>query len=192
MVRVLLQAGADPFQPTLDTGETPVGYALLRSLGGKVCDRQIAEMMPISAQLEEDGFTELHRVLMGILPLGLASALANPFIKAQSSTKTTSDRLTPLHLAAMTCTGEEISLLLSAGAHLDLEARTRSGVVPQYLACLGGREDTAKALLAAGAFVHASRNPESHWNLIHATTMAKKFSGSLGSSGLRSQLLYFS
>ncbi|KAK1749411.1 ankyrin repeat-containing domain protein [Echria macrotheca] len=147
MLQTLLQAGANPFQESY-SGVTAAQQALLKSIthGGKY--RHLADLLPVSAVLEEDGFTELHRLLMGQLPIPLADALRKPLFRPQVNTKTIQG-LTPLHIAAVQGTAAECLLLLAAGA--DVDPTNRWGATPLILACRAGQEKTALALLEAGA-----------------------------------------
>ena len=151
IVKILIQAGADPYQED-QYGVSAVSQAIGNSLGrDNASSRQVAEVLPISDALEEGGFTELHRLLMGSLPIELSSeTLEKPLFRSQLNSKTTGG-LTPLHIVASGHRHDESSakILLEAGAEVD--ALTRTGYTPLTLACRWAKEGLALALLAAGA-----------------------------------------
>ncbi|KAK4207115.1 ankyrin repeat-containing domain protein [Rhypophila decipiens] len=152
ITQVLLQAGADPFQQC-DDGLSPALQALCLWLRGndtnEIGGSHMIDIMPFSRAMEEDNFTELHRIVIGFLPIQLEAALANPTFRAQINSKTASG-LTPLHLAAQyhKTTRTEIELLLAAGARTN--DVTTNGHSPLSYACLSGNEAVVEALLEAG------------------------------------------
>ncbi|KAM7183821.1 hypothetical protein V8F33_013358 [Rhypophila sp. PSN 637] len=152
IAQVLLQAGADPFQQC-DDGLSPALQALCLWLRGNDTNEKggvgMVDIMPFSRAMEEDNFTELHRIVIGFLPIQLEAALADPTLRAQINSKTASG-LTPLHLAAQfhQTTRTEIELLVEAGARKN--AVTTNGHSPLSYACLSGNEAAVEALLEAG------------------------------------------
>lgn len=167
MVKLLLQAGADPFQEFF-AGTSPIRAALRLTLVNRnSSDDQIAEIMPFSDLLEVDGYTELHRSIIGAFPIDVRDALMNPVFRHQINTKTV-DGTTPLHLAVQCCNGTEVKLLLDAGA--DPNAKNRTGHTPLIYACQAVNKDAFEALIAAGASLCLSHEWQSHQStLLHET-----------------------
>ncbi|KAK0641983.1 ankyrin repeat-containing domain protein [Cercophora newfieldiana] len=152
MVKILIQAGADPFHEANGRAK-PARQALLHFMARTPGASQLVEIIPLDVQLEEDEFSDLHRVLLGLLPIDLQTALANPALRAQINSQT-ARQLTPLHIAAVRHTAKEVLLLLEAGAQLN--SRATVGSTPLHMACMNARVDVAAVLLAAGATVHIS------------------------------------
>lgn len=176
-VRFLLQAGADPFQESSGQN-TPVRYALMLSIRSPKAEtnspeRQIASMMPLSTLLDEEEYTDLHRIIISVLPLDLQTALMGPLFRNQVNSKTTTG-VTPLHLAARDCpTGRETKLLLAAGA--DPDAVAGDGTAPLHNACRGGNHEAVEALLKAGA--SPELGTKTHYlreTLLHALAQAQE------------------
>lgn len=181
IIRVLLQAGANPFQESA-SGSTVAQQAVwscIQARSGSTRAREIAEMMPMSTVFEEGGFTELHRFLMGLLPTRLPGALRNPLFQAQVNSETTRG-LAPLHMAAQGGNVTKCQLLLAAG--VDVDTVTKSGATPLVLACREGHQDTALLLLAAGvaaAGPSASRyTPQLRYHLGFRPLHSATFNGS--------------
>jgi len=148
MVKLLLQAGADPFRVDFK-GSSPVRWALQWSLTKHASPKkQIAHMLPSSNVVEDDGYTELHRCILGIIPTDVKTALLNPIFRHQITTRTV-DGITPLHLAVGHHSGTEVKLLLDAGA--DPNAKTEAGWTPLSRACQAGNTEAFEALIEAGA-----------------------------------------
>lgn len=172
-VELLLQAGADPLQRN-ENGSSPSGVALMMSfaMAGNPCAaiHKIAAIMPISDFLDHEDFSDLHRIMIGWLPLDLQRALIKPSFRAHIGRKTTSG-LTPLHLAARCCTtGNEVQLLLDAGEDPNAVAHASGGATPLSWACQGGNQAGVQALLAAGASPEFSRSQDRlHETLLHKT-----------------------
>ncbi|KAK4218886.1 ankyrin repeat-containing domain protein [Rhypophila decipiens] len=155
MVQLLLQAGADPFQQnTMKT--SPAQHALLCSLQQSNSTRdsaaqRIAEVMPIARLYQEDDYSDLHRIITGVLPLDLGVALMSPTFRNQVNSRT-ANGITPLHLAARICPGDrEVRLLLEAGANPN-SMFGGDGSTPLIWACKGaGNGSSVRALISAGA-----------------------------------------
>ncbi|KAK1759095.1 ankyrin repeat-containing domain protein [Echria macrotheca] len=154
-VQILIQAGADISQED-HSGVTPVWRAFKHFLvrGSTTARQIIAEMGSLSSFCEEADFTNLHRVLLGVLPISLATALANPSMKAQINDKDSVLQTTALQIAAARGTIDDVQALLAAGA--EVNAADKGGFTPLLWACIGGRKDVARLLLEAGASVSCS------------------------------------
>ncbi|KAK0652418.1 ankyrin repeat-containing domain protein [Cercophora newfieldiana] len=146
MVKLLLQAGADPFQATTD-GATPLLSALQYYLSGTPEGRELVTLLPVFNTLD---LSPLHLATIGILHVDLPHALCKPEFL------TDLDRLdlgqyTPLHLAAIRGDAAVTKALIRAGAKVDLPGGRKK--TPLSYACAWGHFDVAKMLLDAGAEV---------------------------------------
>ena len=177
-VEILLQAGADPLQENM-TGSSPARLAFMKSLAmaenPTSPTHHIAAMMPIFDFLEKEDFTDLHRIIIGWLPLDLHAALIRPAFRVQIGKKTAGG-LTALHLAARGCpTGNEVQLLLDAGEDPNAVAHASDDATPLSWACLGGNTAGVQALLAAGASPELSCSQgHSKQTLLHDTTYSPR------------------
>lgn len=144
IIRLLLGAGADPFQgPNLE--RTAVSNLLLHFHLDNPATAEIAALFPMSALLDDFEYADLHRVVLGLLPLDLEAALrASPRMAAQVNHETRSG-YTPAALAAMR--GDVAALAALARAGADLRRRCRKGLTPLHLACQGGHVAAAEFLL---------------------------------------------
>lgn len=144
IIRLLLSAGADPFQgPSLE--RTAVSNLLLHFHFNNPATAAIAALFPMSSLLDDFEYTDLHRVVLGLLPLDLEAALrGSPRMAAQVNHETRSG-YTPAALAAMR--GDVAALVLLARAGADLRHRCRKGLTPLHLACQGGHVAAVEFLL---------------------------------------------
>ncbi|KAK0702109.1 ankyrin repeat-containing domain protein [Lasiosphaeria miniovina] len=147
--RLLLQAGADPYQTTA-AGECPVELALEHSLTGDAAMVEIARLLPVARYLDDADYPPLHRAMAGVLHVDLADALHRPEYAADVNTGSAGG-MTPLYMAAARGDLGAVRLLLRAGA--DPDVATTSGYTPLHVACRSGHHDLARLLLGAGASV---------------------------------------
>lgn len=133
IVKLLLTAGADPFQGPDEL--TPAALLLSRLHFGTAAILQIASMFSVSELLDHFDYADLHRAVLGILPLDVETALRNsPHMAAQVNQKT-ANGYTPVSLAAMRGDVAALAALTRAGA--DLSCRNAMGLTPLHLACRG-------------------------------------------------------
>lgn len=156
MAKLLLQAGADPFQESF-SGRSAARFILFKFLYSNTGNPdspglpgETAYGINLADVLEHGDYTDLHRAIIGGYVLKLATALEDARLRSQVNSKTL-DGLTPLHLAAGLCpTDTEVRLLLNAGADPDAVAH-HGRDTPLHWARLGGNEQAVKALASAGA-----------------------------------------
>jgi len=157
---LLMQAGADPFQGDYSGSSVTTKALILFIAGGdgdgwnRVPD---ALSLTLTNMLEEEEFTELHRLLIGDLPIALSKdTLAKPPFQAQINSRTAKG-WTPLHILSMrgrrggsdSTAAAELGLLLDAGAEID--PLTNKGHTPLSFACGYGNSGIAIGLLETGA-----------------------------------------
>ncbi|KAK1760331.1 ankyrin repeat-containing domain protein [Echria macrotheca] len=168
MIRLLLQAGADPYQESHDDAyTTPMDVALLQSLFGDEASKASSEAFPIFDHLLDQEQPVLHLVILGVLHMDLATVLRQPE-HAQHISNTCIAGAAPLHLAALNGNNEAVRLLLRAGA--DANQKTFQGWTSLHLACRSGGDETARLLLDAGASV-TDREPRG-WTPLMSAVMS--------------------
>lgn len=133
IVRLLLTAGADPFQGP--DALMPAAKLLTHLHFGTSAILEIADMFPVSSFLDEFEYADLHKIVLGILPLDLETALGNSRSIAAQVNQSTVDGYTPAALAAMR--GDVAALATLARAGADLSCRNGRGLLPIHLACQG-------------------------------------------------------
>lgn len=153
--KILIQAGADLFQ-----GPSPSNTAMAAFLKSLHIDasavNDIASILPISLDtvLDEWGYTDLHKIVLGILPLDLPSVLRYSRTLVAEVNKATITGITPLHLAATRNDVPALRALLEAGA--DQGLRSSQGLTAFHSACMGRGFASARLLLDHGANVQAT------------------------------------
>ncbi|KAK3379075.1 ankyrin repeat-containing domain protein [Lasiosphaeria ovina] len=151
IIRLLLQAGADPNQEA-PNGLTPTSATLLYYLAGRRGGDELVELLPPYSLLESESC--LHMAIAGILQVDLGQALQKPQYLAEinSMSKLMNGR-SPLCLAAMRGNLSAVKLLLRAGADVNLKV-IKAGTTALHEACSSGRHEVVKVLLEAGALVN--------------------------------------
>ena len=155
IVKVLMQAGADPYQEMWVDGKSSRGVsvsslALKQFLSHR--EAELPELLPIARQFDLEDRPVLHMAVTGFLHLDLASALQNPSHQPDIN-RLAMGGLTPLHLASMCGDLAAVRLLLRAGANINAPS-AHTGTTPLHQACSTGRYPVAKLLIAAGADVN--------------------------------------
>jgi cell division septation protein DedD len=88
MLRLLLQAGADPFQKSeFAQGLSVVSAAFERLLDEPQMSQELASILPIGKYLEESDFTPLHLAVLGVTHIDVEKMLSNPTTSPPSTTK---------------------------------------------------------------------------------------------------------
>jgi len=152
VVRILLQAGADPYHETESYhGSSPIRAAFERSLSGRAVDVELANLFPLWRYYDDEDYSPLHLSILGVLRLDLATALRQPSYIADIN-RSSGDGLTPLLTAAIRGDTPAVRLLLRAGA--DVELASAEGIRPLHSACRNGHDDIVRLLLSAGACVN--------------------------------------
>ncbi|KAK3377306.1 ankyrin repeat-containing domain protein [Lasiosphaeria ovina] len=153
-VRFLLQAGSDPFHNDSLGQPMPILAAMrqFEESGGEI-GRQLAELLPVEQLVQdEEMYTTLHKIVLGLLPLDLEAELEKAPIRADLNTGSWTAN-TPLHLAVMRGKTHMAVLLLKAGA--DVTARGNRHKSALHMACRNGKIEIAKMLIESGADVNA-------------------------------------
>ncbi|KAK4444137.1 ankyrin repeat-containing domain protein [Podospora aff. communis PSN243] len=155
VVKVLMQAGADPYQEMWVDGISTKGVsvtslALKQYLSHRV--DQLAELLPIAHQFDLEDRPVPHMAVTGFLHLDLATALQNPTHRADINRRAMGGNA-PIHLAAMRGDYDSIKLLLRYGADINIHS-THTGTTALHQACSQSRPAVARLLISAGADVN--------------------------------------
>lgn len=143
MVKILLHAGADPFQG-------PVSTAAVTTLLGRIHTdspgiERMASLFSFTEIMEAYEYTDLHKIILGIHPLDASEAIArNPVLVSQVNTPTVAG-FTPVHLAAIRGNTAQLAVLKQAGA--DLSFRTASKATALHAACTNQKASAARFIL---------------------------------------------
>ncbi|KAK4444200.1 ankyrin repeat-containing domain protein [Podospora aff. communis PSN243] len=156
-VKILLQAGADPFQRSgFTSGYTVVSAAFERIVADPTSSQDLAAIFPIQQYIDESEFSPLHLAVLEITHVDIPTLLLDPSIISQIDAPA-AEGFTPLHLAALKGNAPAARALIRSGANL--EARTANkGTTPLYYAARFNRLPIVAALVAAGADVNARDN----------------------------------
>ncbi|KAK5651530.1 hypothetical protein OQA88_11984 [Cercophora sp. LCS_1] len=147
IVPLLLQAGSDPFY-TSRGGWKAIQLAFNAFLAREPGWETYPELFDFAELVEEEGFTQLHKIVSGMLPLDLEKELERSWVRAQVNTKTARGA-TPLHLAASRGDSQAVQLLIDAGA--DVDAQATEGLTPLLQAIEGVQPNVIRILINAGA-----------------------------------------
>lgn len=143
MVKILLHAGADVFQGSVSTAA--VTLLLNRIHTNSPGIKRIASLFSITDIMEAYGYTDLHKIILGIHPLDASEALArNPVLVSQVD-KPTLAGVTPAHLAAIRGSTAQLAALKQAGA--DLSFRTANNSSALHFACTNQKASAARFIL---------------------------------------------
>ncbi|KAK3395038.1 ankyrin repeat-containing domain protein [Podospora didyma] len=156
-VKVLLQAGADPWQSdgvaSDGYAETPMTFALLLYIARHAIADDVCRLLPVFDHLQDED-VHLHLAIIGLLDLDIAEALQKPrYLSTINHRPQSMTGLSPLHLASMRGDLATVKLLLRAGASIDLKSSSQA--TPLHQACKFGHYQVARHLLSAGAQVNA-------------------------------------
>jgi ankyrin repeat protein len=112
----------------------------------------LRELKLLFSGIEYDdwGFSELHKITLGILPLDLGVQLEKPHLRAQVNVTDFRDR-TPLHWASIKGDAYAVENLLLAGANPN--CRSRGNDTPLHLAAVSQNTLVFNLLIMAGADV---------------------------------------
>ncbi|KAK0649847.1 ankyrin repeat-containing domain protein [Cercophora newfieldiana] len=151
VVKVLLQAGADPFQDMVGrTSRLPIRIVYNRWLaGGQVSeDMEIASLFPISEYLDRCEYTPLHLAILGVLHIDLSEVLRDPSYAANIDAVGLNG-FAPLHSAAIRGDANATKQLLRFGANPNI-AGWHQGT-PLHFSCTYAKPEVTQLLLRAGA-----------------------------------------
>lgn len=112
------------------------------------------ELSSLFSGIEYDNWdmSELHKIVLGILPLDLEEQLQKPYARAQVNLVDSRDR-TPLHWAAIRGDASAVENLLLAGANPNFQSRGKD--TPLHLAALSQNPRVFELLIKAGADVRS-------------------------------------
>ncbi|KAK4442047.1 ankyrin repeat-containing domain protein, partial [Podospora aff. communis PSN243] len=154
IVRLLLQAGADPYQPDGPnlriTTASRITVMFIQGYSPTEDTAALIREFPISSYLEDFEFNLLHKAVVGIAGISVADALANPQCLADVNSRTL-NFLSPLQLAAIRDDASACRLLVQAGADVDASHPMANSTTALHRACYHGNYAAAKALIALGA-----------------------------------------
>lgn len=143
MVKILLHAGADPFQGPIS--KAAVTMLLDRIHTNSPGIQRIATLFSITDIMRAYDYTTLHKIILSILPLDTRTALAtNPVLLTQLNTPTLAGT-TPAHLAATRGNTSQLKALAHFGA--DLSLRTANKSTALHLACVHQHPAAARFLI---------------------------------------------
>lgn len=159
MVKILLHAGADPFQGSVSTAA--VTGLLNRIHAGSPGIKRIASLFPVTDIMEAYEYTDLHKIILGIHAVDICGAFArSPTLASQVNIPTVAG-LTPVHLAAIRGSTAQLAALKRAGADFSLRTVTQSTAL--HLACTGQHARAARLILdadtAADQTTHVGMTP---------------------------------
>ncbi|KAK5653204.1 hypothetical protein OQA88_9102 [Cercophora sp. LCS_1] len=147
--KLLLQAGADPYQmvnyPKVDEKPTPAQKAMELVLSGDPAGKEVSELLPVSQYVEHFDYPMLHKAVMGYLNVDLSGMVTDPQY-ASSINQRAPDGLTPIELAAIKGDAKACRLLLRAG----VDPTSLSAIEALRQACRCGHYEATKALLQGG------------------------------------------
>ncbi|KAK3324064.1 ankyrin repeat-containing domain protein [Cercophora scortea] len=151
MAKLLIQAGADPYQE-MSYRDTPVKVAFQLYVTGDPAGKQLSQVLPLSEYPDQEDYSTLQKIVLEFLPIDLAEALQQPQHLADVNRRS-ADGMYPLHLAAMSGRPKAARLLIRAGA--DVDSKEKKGRTPLHWACIHNHFEVAKLLIQAGADIHA-------------------------------------
>jgi uncharacterized protein len=173
MVKLLMDAGADPFHEDY-RGVTAMEIAITHYHEGHENVNWLGDILPISMVMDESGYTTLHRIVLGMLHVDLATALGSETYQKQVNAKT-KEHDTPLFLAATRGDLEAVQRLVAAGADVNLENKT--GETPLFAAVERGSLEITRLLLDAGADVHHVCERNWDFQVMHVAAMMRYSAG---------------
>ncbi|KAK3687409.1 ankyrin repeat-containing domain protein [Podospora appendiculata] len=151
MAKLLIQAGADPYQE-MSYQDTPVKVAFQLYVTGDAAGNQLSQVLPLSEYPDQEAYSALQKIVLEFLPIDLAEALQKPQYVADVNRRS-ADGMYPLHLAAMSGRLKAARLLIRAGA--DVDSKEKKGRTPLHWACIHNHFEVARLLIQAGADIHA-------------------------------------
>ncbi|KAK4448906.1 hypothetical protein QBC34DRAFT_438682 [Podospora aff. communis PSN243] len=152
LVRLLLQAGADPNEEDA-VRNTPLMAVTAKFESGTEWGKQLSQLFRVDDLLQdEEKYTVLHRIILGMLPLRLEDVLHKENVRAQLSARAwTGDQ--PLHLAIRRGNLDASVALIRAGADVNAPEPMNHDRTPLHYAARGGYTEIARLLLQHGAGV---------------------------------------
>ncbi|KAI9889845.1 MAG: hypothetical protein M1814_004947 [Vezdaea aestivalis] len=150
--RLLLVSGANP-NLEMDGRLSAIQMAWSKILlnPGNQSVQQLRTVFPEGRCLEGLEFSDLHKVVLGLLPLDLRKIIGKPKIRLQVDCADAWGR-TPLHWAALKANSANVKTLIVAGA--DVTVMDHKKETPIFKAVYSGSVECVSLLLAAKANVH--------------------------------------
>ena len=159
LVQLLFQAGADLFQQDYNS-YTPIQLAVQRFENGRPWGIALSEILPVREVIgDEDMYTVLHRIILGLLPLDLEKELKKPSVRALLEVHSWTGR-TPLNMAATRGDVRAVAVLLTAGAKVPAPSPT-TGRQAIHEAAAAGCTEIIGMLIQRGCDINARTNDNS-------------------------------
>lgn len=143
MVKILLHAGADPFQGPLYS--CAVTALLSRIHTGSHGIKQVSSLFSVTEIMETYEYTDLHRIVLGIQPLDLSEAIARSRMLISQVNTPTAAGLTPAHVAAIRGGVAHLAALRQSGS--DFSIPTLDKKTALHFACTHNRASSALFIL---------------------------------------------
>lgn len=170
MVKILLHAGADPFQGPLSS--SPITALLNRIHTGSHSIKRVSSLFSITEIMETYEYTDLHKIILGIQPLALSEAIArSPVLISQINTPTAAG-LTPAHVAAIRGGVANLAALKQSGS--DFSIPTLDLKTALHFACTHGRASSALFILDTAGKRAASQATSIGMTPLHCIVSSRK------------------
>lgn len=143
MVKILLHAGADPFQGPLSS--SAVTALLSRIHTGSQGIKQVSSLFSVTEIMETYGYTDLHKIILGIQPVDLSEAIARSRVLISQVNTPTAAGLTPAHVAAIRGGVAHLAALKQSGS--DFSIPTLDKKTALHFACTHNRASSALFIL---------------------------------------------
>lgn len=143
MVKILLHAGADPFQGPLSS--SAVTALLSRIHTGSRGIKQVSSLFSVTEIMETYEYTDLHKIVLGIQPLDLSEAIARSRVLISQVNTPTAAGLTPAHVAAIRGGVAHLAALKQSGS--DFFIPTLDKKTALHFACTHNRASSALFIL---------------------------------------------
>lgn len=143
MVKILLHAGADPFQGPLSS--SAVTALLNRIHTGSHGIKRVSSLFSVTDIMETYEYTNLHKIVLGIQPLDLPEAMTRSRELISQVNAPTVAGLTPAHVAAIRGGVAHLATLKQSGS--DFSIPTLDKKTALHFACTHNRASSALFIL---------------------------------------------
>lgn len=143
MVKILLHAGADPFQGPLSS--SAVTALLNRIHTGSYGIKRVSTLFSVTDIMDTYEYTDLHKIILGIQPLDLSEAMSRSRVLVSQINTPTLAGLTPAHVAAIRGGVAHLATLKQSGS--DFSIPTLDKKTALHFACNHNRASSALFIL---------------------------------------------